>query len=94
MALCSSQVISDSWIDFFDVDSRSKALGDKFPNLECKSRAVVKADNVVSHISHGSCVVAHRGHDRFSMDLAPDNTGFFARDSQAESKMSRPITVP
>lgn len=32
---CSGQVISDSLIDFFDVDSRSKALGDRLPNFEC-----------------------------------------------------------
>ena len=32
---CSGQVISDSEIDFFDVDSRSKALGDKLPSVEC-----------------------------------------------------------
>ena len=32
---CSGQVISDSSIDFFDVDSRSKALGDKLPSFEC-----------------------------------------------------------
>ena len=32
---CSGQVISDSLIDFFDVDSRSKALGDKLPSFEC-----------------------------------------------------------
>ena len=33
--LCSGQVISDSLIDFFDVDSRSKALGDMLPSVEC-----------------------------------------------------------
>ena len=33
--LCSGQVISDSLIDFFDVDSRSKALGDMLPSFEC-----------------------------------------------------------
>jgi hypothetical protein len=32
---CSGQVISDSPIDFFDVDSRSKALGDMLPSFEC-----------------------------------------------------------
>ena len=32
---CGGQVISDSEIGFFDVDSRSKALGDKFPSFEC-----------------------------------------------------------
>ena len=32
---CSGQVISDSLIDFFDVDSRSKALGDMLPSFEC-----------------------------------------------------------
>ena len=32
---CSGQVISDSLIDFFDVDSRSKALGDMLPSVEC-----------------------------------------------------------
>ena len=32
---CSGQVISDSKIDFFNVDSRSKALGDKLPSVEC-----------------------------------------------------------
>ena len=31
---CSGQVISDSLIDFFDVDSRSKALGDRLPSFE------------------------------------------------------------
>ena len=31
---CSGQVISDSLIDFFDVDSRSKALDDKLPGSE------------------------------------------------------------
>ena len=31
---CSGQVISDSLIGFFDVDSRSKALGDKLPSFE------------------------------------------------------------
>ena len=35
---CSGQVISDSSIDFFDVDSRSKALGDKLPSFECSLR--------------------------------------------------------
>ena len=35
MHTCSGQVISDSSIDFFDVDSRSKALGDKLPSFEC-----------------------------------------------------------
>ena len=35
VAVCSGQVISDSLIDFFDVDSRSKALGDKLPSFEC-----------------------------------------------------------
>ena len=34
-AICSGQVISDSLIDFFDVDSRSKALGDMLPSVEC-----------------------------------------------------------
>ena len=34
-AVCSGQVISDSLIGFFDVDSRSKALGDKLPSFEC-----------------------------------------------------------
>ena len=33
---CSGQVISDSSIDFFDVDSRSKALGDRLPSFECR----------------------------------------------------------
>jgi hypothetical protein len=33
--VCSGQVISDSSIDFFDVDSRSKALGDMLPSFEC-----------------------------------------------------------
>ena len=33
--VCSGQVISDSLISFFDVDSRSKALGDKLPSFEC-----------------------------------------------------------
>ena len=33
--ICSGQVISDSLISFFDVDSRSKALGDKLPSFEC-----------------------------------------------------------
>ena len=33
--VCSGQVISDSLIDFFDVDSRSKALGDMLPSFEC-----------------------------------------------------------
>ena len=32
---CRGQVISDSLIDFFDVDSRSKALGDMLPRVEC-----------------------------------------------------------
>jgi len=32
---CSGQVISDREIDFFDVDSRSKALGDTLPSVEC-----------------------------------------------------------
>ena len=32
---CGGQVISDSEIGFFDVDSRSKALGDKLPSFEC-----------------------------------------------------------
>ena len=32
---CSGQIISDSLIDFFDVDSRSKALGDILPSFEC-----------------------------------------------------------
>ena len=32
---CGGQVISDSLIGFFDVDSRSKALGDKLPSFEC-----------------------------------------------------------
>ena len=32
--LCNGQVISDSLIDFFDVDSRSKALGDRLPSFE------------------------------------------------------------
>ena len=32
---CSGQVISDSSIDFLDVDSRSKALGDMLPSFEC-----------------------------------------------------------
>ena len=32
--LCSGQVISDGLIGFFDVDSRSKALGDKLPSFE------------------------------------------------------------
>ena len=31
---CSGQVISDGLIGFFDVDSRSKALGDKLPSFE------------------------------------------------------------
>ena len=31
---CSGQVISDSLIDLFDVDSRSKALGDRLPSFE------------------------------------------------------------
>ena len=31
---CSGQVISDSLIGFFGVDSRSKALGDKLPSFE------------------------------------------------------------
>ena len=33
--VCSGQVISDSLIDFFAVDSRSKALGDTLPSFEC-----------------------------------------------------------
>ena len=33
---CSGQVISDSSIDFLDVDSRSKALGDMLPSFECR----------------------------------------------------------
>ena len=33
--ICGGQVISDSLIGFFDVDSRSKALGDKLPSFEC-----------------------------------------------------------
>ncbi len=33
--VCTGQVISDSLIDLFDVDSRSKALGDKLPSFEC-----------------------------------------------------------
>ena len=33
--VCSGQVISDSSIDFLDVDSRSKALGDMLPSFEC-----------------------------------------------------------
>ena len=32
---CGGQVISDSLMGFFDVDSRSKALGDKLPSFEC-----------------------------------------------------------
>ena len=32
---CGGQIISDSFIGFFDVDSRSKALGDKLPSFEC-----------------------------------------------------------
>ena len=32
---CGGQVISDSLIGFFDVNSRSKALGDKLPSFEC-----------------------------------------------------------
>ena len=32
--VCSGQVISDSLIDFFDVDSLSKALGDRLPSFE------------------------------------------------------------
>ena len=32
---CGGQVISDSEIDFVDVDSRSKALGDKLLSVEC-----------------------------------------------------------
>ena len=36
--VCSGQVISDSLIGFFDVDSRSKALGDKLPSFECSLR--------------------------------------------------------
>ena len=32
---CSGQVISDSLIGFLDVDSRSKALGDRLPSFEC-----------------------------------------------------------
>ena len=35
---CGGQVISDSLIGFFDVDSRSKALGDKLPSFECSLR--------------------------------------------------------
>ena len=35
---CSGQVISDSLVGFFDVDSRSKALGDKLPSFECSLR--------------------------------------------------------
>jgi predicted Rossmann-fold nucleotide-binding protein len=31
---CGGQVISDSLISFFVVDSRSKALGDKLPSFE------------------------------------------------------------
>ena len=31
---CSGQVILDSLIGFFDVDSRSKALGDRLPSFE------------------------------------------------------------
>ena len=38
--LCSGQVISDSLIGFFDVDSRSKALGDKLPSFECSLTAL------------------------------------------------------
>ena len=34
-SVCSGQVISDSSIDFLDVDSRSKALGDMLPSFEC-----------------------------------------------------------
>ena len=32
---CSGQVISDSLIGFVDVDSSSKALGDKLPSFGC-----------------------------------------------------------
>ena len=32
---CGGQVISDSLVGFFDVDSRSKTLGDKLPIFEC-----------------------------------------------------------
>ena len=34
LSKCSGQVISDSLIGFFGVDSRSKALGDKLPSFE------------------------------------------------------------
>ena len=33
---CSGQVISDSLIDFFDVDSRLRAVGDMLPSFECR----------------------------------------------------------
>ena len=39
-APCSGQVISDSAIDFSDVDSRSKALGDILPSFECNRFAL------------------------------------------------------
>ena len=35
LEVCGGQVISDSLIGFVDVDSRSKALGDKLPSFEC-----------------------------------------------------------
>ena len=38
--VCSGQVISDSTIDFSDVDSRSKALGDMLPSFECSLNAL------------------------------------------------------
>ena len=36
--LCGGQVITDSLMGFFNVDSRSKALGDKLPSFECSLR--------------------------------------------------------
>ena len=38
--VCSGQVISDSLMGFFDVDSRSKALGDRLPSFECSLTAL------------------------------------------------------
>ena len=37
---CSGQVISDSLIGLSDVDSGSKAFGDRFPSFECSLTAL------------------------------------------------------
>ena len=67
---CGGQVISDSLIVFFDVDSRSKALGDKLPSFECRLRQACKARILPgsvgcrSHLGHGGFVKQEESHPR------------------------------